>query len=299
MRGTNWTITLATGLPAHALVEARDLVARCNDHDDTAFLMALKPEAPGDETTPRYALARSGGTLIGIVELVGYREIEGTILVAAEHRRAGLGRELATRAGRDLAARGISRWLLVCDEAFPGGIAFARALGGERAYCEHRLTLDPALIPPTDGRGAALTLREVGTADAATIAAITAAAFGDPPADVEAWLTAEMARPDRRWFLGLVAGQPVGSLRVIAIDGDRGERDITAFGVLPREQGRGYGRALLSRTIIALRAERDAPINIEVETDNAAALGLYRSCGFVPQHTYGYYRVGTDLARHH
>ena len=296
MRGTNWTITLATGLPAHALVEARDLVAHCNDHDDTAFLMALKPEAPGDDTTPRYALAHANGTRVGLAELVGYREIEATILVEPGQRRAGLGRELAQVAARDLAGRGITSWLLVCDEAFPGGIAFAQSLGGERAYVEHRLTLDQALIPPPNGRGAALTLRKAHPADAATIAAITTAAFGDPPDDVRGWITTDLVRPDRRWFLGLVDGKPLGNLRVIDVDG---ERDITAFGILPGQQGRGYGRALLSQTIALLRAENRAPINIEVETDNAAALGLYRSCGFVPQHTYGYYRVGTDLARHH
>lgn len=295
MRETNWTVTRSTGLPAQTLAAARALVARCNAHDATALLLALKPEQPGDGATPRYALAHVAGRLVGLAELVGYREIEGTILVAPDQRRAGLGRALATAAARDLAARGISSWLLVCDEAFPGGIAFAQVLGGVRAYFEHRLTLDPALVPAAIGRGSPLTLRQAGASDAAVIARITAAAFGDPPDDVESWLGADLARPDRRWFLGLVAGEPIGNLRVIAVDGGR---DITAFGVLPARQGRGYGRALLSRTLALLRDESAAPINIEVETDNAAALGLYRSCGFAPQHTYGYYRVGTDLARH-
>jgi ribosomal protein S18 acetylase RimI-like enzyme len=294
VRETNWTITRSTGLPAPALAAARDLVARCNAHDSTALLLALKPEQPGDDTTPRYALAYVAGRLVGLAELVGYREIEGTILVAPDHRRVGLGRALATTAANDLAARGITSWLLVCDEAFPGGIAFAQILGGVRAYFEHRLTLDPALVPAV-WRGTTLTLRQAGAADAATIARITAAAFGDPPEDVDSWIAADLARPDRRWFLGMVAGEPIGNLRVIAVDGGR---DITAFGVLPAQQGRGYGRALLSQTIALLRDESASPINIEVETDNAAALGLYQSCGFAPQHTYGYYRVGTDLARH-
>jgi mycothiol synthase len=289
-----WTITSSTGLPAQTLAAARDLVARCNAHDATALLLALKPEQPGDDTTPRYFLSHAAGRLIGLAELVGYREIEGTILVAPEHRRTGLGRALATAAARDLAARGIESWLLVCDEAFPGGIAFAQILGGVRAYFEHRLTLDPALVPATAGHGATLTLRQAGTSDATTIARITAAAFGDPPDDVGSWIATDLARPDRRWFLGVVAGEAVGNLRVIAIEEGR---DITAFGVLPAQQGRGYGRALLSQTIALLRDESAAPINIEVETDNAAALGLYQSCGFAPQHTYGYYRVGTDLAR--
>lgn len=284
------TISASVGLRRDELAPVRALLARCNTHDGTELFLALKTAVAGDDTTPFYLLAREAGALVGVVELVGYREIEGTILVEPARRRRGLGRWLATEAARELARRELTSWLLACDEAFPGGAAFASALGGERTFYEHRLTLDPARVPPANWHPAPLDFRRAHGSDGPAIAAITAAAFSDPPDAVLEWIAQDLARPDRRWFLGLEHGVPVGSLRVIAIAGGA---DITAFGVLPQHQGRGHGRAILSRTIALLLAEGVAPINIEVETENATALGLYRSCGFVPQHTYGYYRVAT------
>lgn len=290
--GATATIRFSTGLPRDALAPVRDLLSRCDAHDNTAFPMSLKPEARDDDTLPRYAIASADEGIVGVAELIGYREVEGTILVDPRHRRHGIGRGLAVAAARELAGRGIASWLLVCDEAFAGGVAFAHTFGAKRAYFEHRLTLDPARVPPPGERGKAVELRQASAADTAALAQITAAAFGDPPAEVAGWIGPDLARPDRRWFLGMAGERAVGSLRVIDAAGGA---EITAFGVLPPEQGRGHGRALLSRTIALLRAEGAGPIAIEVETDNAAALGLYRSCGFVPRHTYGYYRVTTAL----
>jgi len=287
-------IRTSVGLDSADLAAVRGLLARCNAHDGTELLLALKPTSSSDNNIPLYLLIRDADALIGVAELIGYREIEGTVIIAPERRRQGLGRRLVTLAGQELAARELADWLLVCDEAFPGGAAFARVLGGERAYFEHRLTLDQALVQPTKPLPGHLTIRQAERTDALAIVAITAEAFGDPPAEVSKWIGNDLDRTDRRWFVVTNDGEPVGSLRVV---NDDGGADITAFGVLPQHQGRGYGRAILSHTIKLLLDQGVTPINIEVETENAAALSLYRSCGFVPQHTYGYYRVPTGAKR--
>ena len=49
------------------------------------------------------------------------------------------------------------------------------------------------------------------------------------------------------------------------------------IGVDPAYQGRGIGRRLLDEL---LNFAGDAVVHLEVRTDNAAALGLYRSVGF-------------------
>jgi ribosomal protein S18 acetylase RimI-like enzyme len=289
MQRATYTITTAIGLDPATLVSARALLDRCNRHDATELLMALKAADPAAENLPLYVLARTEGGIVGVLELIGYHEVEGTLIVEPAHRREGIGRALVAAATAQLAPRGIVGWLLACDEAFAGGSAFARALGGVLTHTEHRLTLDPARVPPAPCQ-AALTLRPATVADRGDLSMITAAAFGDLPNEVARWIAQDESRPDRRWFIATLGAQPVGSLRVV--ESDEG-RDITAFGVLPSQQGRGYGRALLAYTIDALLAEGDRRINIEVATDNAAALALYRSCGFVARHTYGYYRLDT------
>jgi ribosomal protein S18 acetylase RimI-like enzyme len=289
MRHAAYTITTEIGLDPAALAAGHALLARCNRHDATELLLTLKGADAAAENTPLYLLARSEGVIVGMLELVGYHEIEGTLLVTPERRREGIGGALVAAATTQLAARGIASWLLTSDEAFAGGAAFARRHGGVLAHNEHRLTLDPARVPsllPQPG----LVLRPATTADRDDLAAITAAAFGDQLTEVMKWVAQDESRVDRRWFVVTLGARPIGSLRVVqSSDG----LDITAFGVIPAQQGRGYGRALLAHTIATLLAEGERRINIEVATDNAAALGLYLSCGFVARHTYGYYRLDT------
>lgn len=57
------------------------------------------------------------------------------------------------------------------------------------------------------------------------------------------------------------------------------EANVHTIGVDPAWQGKGIGRALL-RALLALADEVDAPVYLEVRTDNAAAIGLYEAHGF-------------------
>jgi ribosomal-protein-alanine N-acetyltransferase len=57
-----------------------------------------------------------------------------------------------------------------------------------------------------------------------------------------------------------------------------GEAEVHTIGVRPAAQGAGIGRALL-RDLLAYAGDRR--VLLEVRTDNAAAIGLYESEGFV------------------
>ena len=57
------------------------------------------------------------------------------------------------------------------------------------------------------------------------------------------------------------------------------EAEVQTIGVRPDRQGHGIGRLLLDDLI---RASGDRRILLDVRTDNAPAIGLYRSVGFVP-----------------
>lgn len=102
----------------------------------------------------------------------------------------------------------------------------------------------------------------------------------------EAAFRSEFAQPNTL-YVGLLSApagpQPsqlvaYGGIGVTGPAGDL-ECEVHTIGVDPAYQGRGLGRALLQVLLDAADAAA-APVLLEVRTDNAPALGLYRSCGF-------------------
>ncbi|MGW3998748.1 ribosomal protein S18-alanine N-acetyltransferase [Amycolatopsis sp. NPDC004772] len=82
------------------------------------------------------------------------------------------------------------------------------------------------------------------------------------------------ARPDEGDELLGYAGLAVVGRR-------RGEYEATVhtIGVAPEYQGQGIGKALL-QALLARADEFEAPVFLEVRTDNTTALGLYERHGF-------------------
>ena len=62
-------------------------------------------------------------------------------------------------------------------------------------------------------------------------------------------------------------------------DGDT-ECEIHTIAVALTRRGRGIGRELLDR-MLAVAAQRDAPVFLEVRVDNDPAIELYERAGFV------------------
>ncbi|MGH3451608.1 MAG: ribosomal protein S18-alanine N-acetyltransferase [Haloechinothrix sp.] len=69
-----------------------------------------------------------------------------------------------------------------------------------------------------------------------------------------------------------------GGLAVVGRAGDC-EAEVHTIGVAPEAQGRGVGGALLV-ALLERADEVDAPVFLEVRTDNAPAIALYAKYGF-------------------
>lgn len=64
---------------------------------------------------------------------------------------------------------------------------------------------------------------------------------------------------------------------------------IFGFAVLPKYQGRGYGRQILAHTVSELLSNGQHNIWLEVSIESKQALSLYQSCGFKETGSYDYY----------
>lgn len=268
------------------------LAALCRTHEGLALTLGL--DAPNDRRT--LLAYMEGERLIGAAAIVNWGGgPEVALAVYPDRRRQSIGRALLAATRRTLREAGATGGLLVAHHQVAAGPAFAEAMGGALRFSEHRLVLDPARVSQSRPRHAALQLRPASAADIDVLARISAAAFDDPEDDARTRVAEGLQMPDRQYFLGELAGEPVGLLRV----GRYGSAvaDVTAFGVLPDRQGRGYGRQMLGDAVDLLLAERWPEIAIEVETENANALGLYQSVGFVVQSTFDYYGLAEPSAQ--
>jgi ribosomal protein S18 acetylase RimI-like enzyme len=97
--------------------------------------------------------------------------------------------------------------------------------------------------------------------------------WNDPRKDI----ARKLAEQPELFFVLEVEGRIVGSV-MAGYEGHRGWMNYLA--VLPDEQGRGYGQALVEHTEQVLR-ERGCPkVNLQVRTSNARVLDFYRRLGY-------------------
>jgi ribosomal protein S18 acetylase RimI-like enzyme len=271
------------------LAEVAALLALCREREGAELLLGL--DAPVERRTIFGYV--EGGLLLGALAAVDWGGgPELLLLVHPEHRRKGVGRALLAAAQAELARRGAADCLLVGQRQVASGAVFAEAVGAELRFSEHRLVLDPAHVSGDHARHPELRLRPATADEIDVMARIQAAAFGDSEDDTRAHVTDGMQMSNRQYFLGELAGEPIGVLRIGRYGGETA--DVTSFGVLPEHQGRGYGRQMLGEAVRILLGERWPEIVIEVETENANALGLYQSVGFVVASTFDYYGLKTE-----
>jgi mycothiol synthase len=134
----------------------------------------------------------------------------------------------------------------------------------------------PVEPAPTD-----VTIRTFTAGDEGAFLAANAAAFADHPEQGSLTLEDLRHRMAEPWFdpAGFFLAEDGGALlgyHWTKVQPD-GTGEVYVVGVTPAAQGRGLGRALVVRGLEHLQS-RD--VVLYVESDNAAAIRLYRSLGF-------------------
>ncbi len=283
-----WAVQAHTTLSAADQAAALALAAVCNAAEGLDLKLSIGGPPPAPDAPTRHFLVQDGGELIGYAGLDGDGpEVELCGMVHPSRRRQGMGRALLAAAVAACRARAVAELLLICEAASVGGRALVAAVGAPYLFGEDRMERTVTDAPTVPG-ASTITLTAAGAADAPTLAAIEAAVFDDPPARTTERVLANLADPATQYYLAWLDGVMVGSGRIIATP-DRAY--LYAFGVLPAYRGRGVGRAFLSALFDLLRLGGTTRLALEVETENAPAVALYRSCGFHVVTTYGYYAV--------
>lgn len=100
--------------------------------------------------------------------------------------------------------------------------------------------------------------------------------------------------PNRRCFLALYHGEPIGALHA-RIDSP----DVTCLhdiGIIPEKRHSGFGLQMLKLALNTLIAEGHHHFELVVATNNQHALELYQNCRFTLKQTYQFWRINKDFS---
>lgn len=272
--------------------EILELVRICNAHEELDLKITLPLTNAGPDSAPRAYAYYADDVLIGYCALDYYGGPEAELCGAVHpgYRRHDIGRSLLDAASEACRSHGIRSLLVISEDASESGAAFVTALGAPRASTEWHMERDTEKGPlprPATGTDQVQT-RQATALDMDVVVRILADAFGDQEESVRRRVAQEIDDPDGPFVIGEIGGVPIGTLKMYRMGDETG---IYAVGILPEWRGRGFGKQFIATAMQAVLSRGSTRFVLEVEPDNAAAISVYRWCGFEVTTRYGYYRL--------
>jgi len=274
-----------TALTAEQQQEIVDLISAATEFDGVAPVGEQVLRELGQQRT-RHLVATDGAAVTGYLNLTPEM---AELVVAPEHRRAGIGTALITTALAD-SAQQISFWA-------HGTLAAAQATAAACklvVVCElmqmRRALVD---VPDTDIPDGVRIRTYAGPADDAEVLRVNNAAFswhpeqgGWGPSDIAERRAESWFDPDG-FFLAVDAQDRLLGFHWTKVHdhgGSAGLGEVYVVGVDPATQGRGLGRVLtvvgLQHLARRLASATDPTVMLYVESDNTAAVRTYQRLGF-------------------
>lgn len=251
-----------------------------------------------------------GDLLIGYIGICGFggagNPLEITGMVDPDYRKQGVFSQLHHLILAECSKRKAERVLLLCDKASPSGQSFIRKTGAIYKNSEYEMFLREDQPEPKEELFCGITLQKATNSDAYEVARQNSIYFGDllpvtensqtgdnnrisgeeSLASEDILLPEEEEKRGMTIYLAKKDGVTIGKAHLETGSEVSG---IYGLGVLPEYRGKGYGRALLLRSVEQMKKCGSRNIMLQVATKNEKALNLYLSCGFVGTSTMDYF----------
>ena len=290
------TISGQASLNAEEMAEVLALKATCDTLEGLDLKLGYGAAEPVSVSYSAVLLARARERLVGYCSLDGDAvTAEMCGMVHPEWRRQRLGMRLFETARASFKGAGGDQIFAVCEDASTSGRIFLHMLATQRAFAEHRMLWRGAVSISTTAsaqHAGAFTIARARPEEYQPLAAALARAFGHAEARLLADLTSASAVATEQVYVARLDGAIIGGFRLSVMPDSTG---IYAFGIDPSYQRRGLGRRMLAQACALATAQGASRVTLEVDTDNTAAIALYRSGGFEITTTYGYYIFSPTL----
>ena len=270
------TITLTD----HQLLEAKALIAICQNDDGTFRDPYLSNMLNFDPDMPAFFLYYEKGELVGLLTIYADdQDVEVAILVHPNHRRQGIARALYGSFEKETASYPIESVTFQTERIFlENHPDFASNWGlDEDEETETWLGRDRTAYALDSRSDVDVLLAEPSYLEA--IAQLHHQTFADEEVS-HRYISEALKDPDSLLYILLKEGQVIG---VCTVDVSGKCNYLYGLAIAEVYRGQGYGSYLAKSVVNQLMEKNDKEFQIAVEDDNVCAKRLYEKLGFVTQ----------------
>jgi len=268
----------------HQLLEAKALIAVCQNYDGTFREPYLSNMLNFDPNMPAFFLYYEKGELVGLLTVYADdQDVEVAILVHPNHRRQGIARALFTSFEKETASFPIRSVTFETERIFldrhPDFVSNWGLVEDEETETWLGKDRRPYLL-------ATVSNLEVLLADSSyqeQISQLKFQAFSEEHESrevVDRYVAEALKDPESRLYILLKNGQVIGTCTV---DLSSNTNYFYGLAISELERGKGYGSYLAKSLVNQLIEQNDKEFQIAVEDSNVGAKRLYEKIGFVKQ----------------
>ena len=268
----------------HQLLEAKALIATCQNYDGTFRDPYLSNMLNFDPDMPAFFLYYEKGELVGLLTVYADdQDVEVAILVHPNHRRQGIARALFTIFEKETASFPIRSVTFQTERIFlenhPDFVSNWGLVEDEETETWLGKDRRPYLL-------ATVSNLEVLLADSSyqeQISQLKFQAFSEEHESrevVDRYVAEALKDPESRLYILLKNGQVIGTCTV---DLSSNTNYFYGLAISELERGKGYGSYLAKSLVNQLIEQNDKEFQIAVEDSNVGAKRLYEKIGFVKQ----------------
>lgn len=268
--------------------EIRQLESICKEYDKLTGEIFLDSSLNFNSDIKSLFLVYEDNKLISLLLMFipTQDEAEISAFTIPEYRRRGFFKALLAKAINELKKYEVPDILFVCEPQSLDGKAVIEKLEANYDFTEYSLKYNKLNAKP-DQYFNKIELYKPTLQDSKTLIHLSQQIFNDSYENAESMIMKEFESKFRQQYLGVINGEFIG------IGGISFEQDgayIFGFGIIPKYQGKGFGKAMLKLMLKSLVEQNIEKIMIDVNSENETAFNLYRKYGFEVQTAFEYFR---------
>lgn len=281
------TIKAYHSLSEKVVNEVLNLERVCLNYDNLKGSLFLDPSLNFDQSIKSFFLFYHKGELISMLSMFipTKQEAEISAYTLPKFRENGYFKALLSNAMEELRKFNIPDILFVCESPSIPGKKVLKALNAKYEHTEYFMRFNQASYVAKNSYRLLWLKAELKDLEKTILTSMRI--FDDSYEDAKNLLEKCFESDTREQYLAVLNDEIIG-IGSANLEGE--DVSIFGLGLVPEYRGKGFGKELLHLIIDNLLQRGRSDITIEVNSENANALGLYQKTGFYIEVAYEYYR---------